>query len=118
LAQTLEAPTTEAKGFDGQWFSNSCLFERLRKVPVTSVPSKTAFADRTLERDDLSPEAHKQIIRLRDQWAADEEIVTRRPGRLQTVRLQTDARARSRTLKQDRQLPRRNCPTDSRRLDL
>jgi hypothetical protein len=63
-----------------RWFSSSGQFERLRKVPVTSVPSKTAFADRTLERDDLSPEARKQITRLRDQWSADEEIVTRRPG--------------------------------------
>ena len=54
--------------------------KRLRKVPVTSVPSKTAFADRALERDDLSPEARKQITRLRDQWSADEEIVTRRRG--------------------------------------
>jgi hypothetical protein len=49
-------------------------------VSVSSIPSKTAFADRTLERDDLSLEARKQITRLRDQWGADEEIVTRRPG--------------------------------------
>jgi hypothetical protein len=48
-------------------------------VSVTSVPSKTAYADAILNGD-LDPEARKQIIRLRDQWAADEEIVTRRPG--------------------------------------
>jgi hypothetical protein len=49
-------------------------------VSVTSVPSKTAFADEILARDDLPLEARKQITRLRDQWSADEEIVTRRPG--------------------------------------
>jgi hypothetical protein len=41
--------------------------------------SKTAFADAILNGD-LDPEARKQIVRLRDQWAADEEIVTRRSG--------------------------------------
>ena len=44
-----------------------------------SCTSKTAYADAILNGD-LDPEARKQIVRLRDQWAADEEMVTRRPG--------------------------------------
>lgn len=49
------------------------------KPTSPSLVSKTAYADAILNGD-LDPEARKQIIRLRDQWAADEEIVTRRPG--------------------------------------
>jgi hypothetical protein len=50
-------------------------------MPVAQYPaSKTPFADRTLERDDLSPEARVFVEALRDTWRADEEVVTRRPG--------------------------------------
>ena len=49
------------------------------KPTSPSLVSKTAYADAIL-KGDLEPEARKQITRLRDQWAADEEIVTRRPG--------------------------------------
>jgi hypothetical protein len=33
--------------------------------------NKTAYADAILARDDLSPEARKQIERVRDNWRAD-----------------------------------------------
>lgn len=49
------------------------------KPASPSLVSKTAYADAILNSD-LDPEARKQIARLRDQWAADKEIVTRRPG--------------------------------------
>jgi hypothetical protein len=46
--------------------------------PASDIPSKTAFADRVLARDDLSAGARKQITRLRDEWAADPQTVVRR----------------------------------------
>ena len=49
------------------------------KPTSPSLVSKTAYAD-TILSGDLDPQARKQITRLRDQWAADEEIVTRRSG--------------------------------------
>jgi hypothetical protein len=55
--------------------------ERKRnEVPVTPASSKTLFADLTLGRTDLSPEARATIEAVRETWRADEEVVTGRPG--------------------------------------
>jgi hypothetical protein len=53
---------------------------RPKPKAVRIIGNKAAFADRALERPDLSPRARELIERFRQDWLADNEALARRPG--------------------------------------
>jgi hypothetical protein len=50
-------------------------------VTVAQTPSKTAYADQILARDDLTSDARTLIARTREDWKADPRDVLNRPQR-------------------------------------